>query len=80
MEGSKELAMVVSGRVQNGVVVLDEGVQLPEGQQVQVIASEPSRKGTQSVLDIPTVSVGEILVSDIKGDDLLGEMLEDKGR
>ena len=72
--------MVVSGRVQNGVVVLDEGVQLPEGQQVQVIASEPSRKGTHSVLDIPTVSVGEILVSDIKGDDLLGEMLEDKGR
>lgn len=70
--------MVVAGRVQNGVVVLENGVKLEEGQEVKVIASEPSKQGKHSVLDIPTFSVGEILVSDIKGDDLLGEMLEDR--
>ena len=32
--------MVVRGHVQNGVIVLDEGVRLPEGQQVTVIASD----------------------------------------
>jgi hypothetical protein len=70
--------MVIPGRVRNGVVVLEGDVKLPEGQQVTVIPSEPTKRGTHSVLDIPTVSVGEILVADIKGDDMLGEMLEDK--
>ena len=32
--------MVVRGHVQNGVIVLDEGVQLPEGHQVTVVASD----------------------------------------
>lgn len=30
--------MVAKGRVKNGVVVLDEGVHLPEGQEVTVLA------------------------------------------
>ena len=32
--------MVVRGHVQNGVIVLDEGVRLPEGQAVTVVASD----------------------------------------
>lgn len=70
--------MVIAGKVQNGIIVLEGDVKLPEGQEVTVIPSEPVKRGTHSVLDIPTVSVGEILVADIKGDDILGEMLEDK--
>lgn len=70
--------MVVAGRVRNGVVVLEDGVKLEEGQEVKVIAAGPSERGKHSIFDIPTFSVGKILVSDIKGDDLLGEMLEDR--
>jgi len=33
--------MVAKGRVQNGVVVLSEGVHLPEGQEVTVLAPLP---------------------------------------
>jgi hypothetical protein len=33
--------MIVRGHVQNGVVILDEGVQLPEGQKVSVTVVEP---------------------------------------
>ncbi len=32
--------MVAKGRVKNGVVVLGEGVQLPEGQEVTVLAPD----------------------------------------
>jgi hypothetical protein len=32
--------MVARGRVQNGVVVLDNGVRLPEGQEVTVLTPE----------------------------------------
>ncbi len=66
--------MVIRGHVQNGVVVLDEGVQLPEGQEVTV--SVAAKQGTHSVLDIPPVSVGAILRPLTSDDDLLGEMLE----
>ncbi len=34
--------MVVRGRVQHGVVVLADGVRLPEGQEVTVLASPPA--------------------------------------
>jgi hypothetical protein len=30
--------MVARGRVQNGVVILNDGVRLPEGQEVMVLA------------------------------------------
>ena len=74
--------MVIRGRVQNGVVVLDESVRLPEGLEVTVVvppdkAPALSRgQGPHSVLDIPTVSVGAILRPFTRDDDLLEEMLE----
>ena len=75
--------MVARGRVQNGVVVLDDGVRLPEGEEVTVLArhtaiAAPATKGTppHSLLDVPPVSLGPVLRTLTAGDDLLGEMLE----
>jgi hypothetical protein len=69
--------------VQNGVGVLDNGVRLPEGQAVIVLASDtvpasPRMESSRphSVLDVPTVSVGAVLRPLTADDDLLGEMLE----
>ena len=74
--------MVARGRVQNGVVVLENGVRLPDGQEVTVLApgaalGAPS-EGSQphSILDILPVSVGAVLRPLTTDDDLLGEMLE----
>ena len=60
--------MVARGRVHNGVVVLDKGVCLPEGQEVTVLTPEtvPTNARLEgscphSVLDIPTVRVGAVL-------------------
>ena len=75
--------MILRGRVQDGVVVLADGVRLPEGQEVTVLAHAtvppaPRIEGSQSrsVLDIATVSVGSVLRPLTSDDDLLGEMLE----
>ena len=71
--------MVARGRVQDGVVVLENGVRLPEGQEVTVLAHAAARaEGSQShsVLDIATVSLGSVLRPLASDDDLLGEMLE----
>jgi hypothetical protein len=74
--------MVARGRVQNGVVVLYDGVLLPEGQEVTVLAggtaaAAPPRQGSpHSVLDIPAVSLGSMLNCPTSSDDLLDEMLE----
>jgi hypothetical protein len=69
--------MVVDGQVANGVVVLDGGIQLPEGQKVTVhTVPPPPKTGGQSVLDIPPVSIGAILRPLTSDDDLLEEMLE----
>jgi hypothetical protein len=68
--------MVARGRVQNGVVVLADGVRLPEGQEVTVLVSSPPGAKTHGILDIPTVSVGSVLRPLTADDDLLGEMLE----
>ena len=75
--------MVAHGRVKNGVVILDGGVRLPEGQHVavQTIAAPPGGPPTDlakphSILDIPPVSVGAVLRPLTSDDDLLGEMLE----
>jgi hypothetical protein len=63
--------------------VLDNGVRLPEGQEVTVLVPDavpasPRMEGARphSVLDIPTVSVGAVLRPLTSDDDLLGEMLE----
>ena len=74
--------MVARGRVQNGVVVLDDGVRLPEGEEVTVLArhaaTTPATKGTppHSLLEVQPVSLGPVLRTLTAGDDLLGEMLE----
>jgi hypothetical protein len=71
--------MVARGRVQNGVVVLEDNVRLPEGQEVTVLAPEsPPIVGSQShsVLDVATVSLGPVRQPLTADDDLLGEMLE----
>ena len=68
--------MVAKGRVQNGVVVLAEGIRLSEGQDVTVYVSPPAGSNTHSILDIPTASVGSILHPFAPDDDLLEEMLE----
>jgi hypothetical protein len=75
--------MVAHGRVQDGVIVLDNGVSLPEGQEVTVLAPGPMSAGLQaegsrphSVLDIPPVRLGAVLRPLTADDDLLDEMLE----
>lgn len=69
--------MVARGRVQNGVVVPDEGVHLPEGQEVTVLTMPPIQGSRpHSLLDIPPVSLGRALSPLVADDDLFGEMLE----
>jgi hypothetical protein len=72
--------MVVKGCVRNSVVVLDNGVRLPEGQEVTVLVpgtvSAVSRP--HSVLDIPTISAGAVLRPLTPDDDVLGEMLDNR--
>jgi hypothetical protein len=73
--------VVARGHVRNGVVVLDDGIHLPEGQEVTVIAprtaeSTPSLESSHSLLNIPPVSLGPVLCPLGADDDLLGEMLE----
>ena len=68
--------MVARGRVQNGVVVLADGIRLPEGQEVTVLVPLPPGVPTHSVLDIPPASVGSVLLPLGADEDLLGEMLE----
>ena len=74
--------MIARGRVQNGVVVLEEEVHFPEGQEVTVLVPPtapalPSLPGPQhSILDIPVVGLGTVLRPLSPDDDLLGEMLD----
>jgi hypothetical protein len=70
--------MVARGRVRNGVVVLDDGVRLLEGQEVMVLtpATPLQDAQPQGVLDIACVSVGAVLRPFMADDDLLGDMLE----
>jgi hypothetical protein len=70
--------MVARGHVKNGVVVLDDGVRLPEGQLVSVLALPAADSKAHSILDIPPVSVGAVLHPFSADDDLLGDMLEDR--
>jgi hypothetical protein len=74
--------MVVRGRVRNGVVVLDGGVRLDEGQEVTVLvpglgqAIATADSHATSLLDIPPVSLGPVVRSLTADDDLLSEMLQ----
>ena len=62
--------------MQNGVVVLDDGVRLPEGQEVSVLVRLAANEKTHGVMDIPPVSIGAVLHPLTSEDDLLAEMLE----
>ena len=73
--------MIAQGHVHNGVIVLDDDIHLPEGQEVTVLASvelarDARPKRSHSVADIPSVSLGAVLRPLGPDDDLLGEMLE----
>jgi hypothetical protein len=68
--------MVAKGRVQNGVVVLEEGIRLPEGQEVTVLAHPMAGAAVHGILEIPPVSLGSLRRPLTADDDLLGEMLE----
>ena len=68
--------MVARGRVQNGVVVLADGVRLPEGQEVTVLAPLAAGSQAHGILDIRPVSLGSVVRPLTADDDLLGEMLE----
>lgn len=72
--------MVVRGRVRNAIVVLDEGVRLPEGLEVTVLAPNIDagilEAQRHSILAIPPVSLGQLLRPLTADDDLLGEILE----
>ncbi len=68
--------MVARGRVQNGVVVLADGIRLPEGQEVTILAPPLAGSKAHSILDIPPVSLGSAVRPLTAEDDLLGEMLE----
>jgi hypothetical protein len=71
-----EKAMTIRGWIENGAVVLPEGVRLPEGQTVTIQVPDPPAPKTHSVLDIPSYSMGAILIPFSDDDDFLGEMLE----
>ena len=68
--------MVARGRVQNGVVVLADGVRLPEGQDVTVLTPPLPGSNAHGILDIPPVSLGSVVRPRTLDDDLLAEMLE----
>jgi hypothetical protein len=68
--------MIARGRVHNGVVVLEGGVRLPEGQEVTVLAPAPAAPAGHSILDIQPVNLGSVVGPGTADDDLLGEMLE----
>lgn len=68
--------MVARGVVHGGVVVLQDGQSLPEGQEVTVFTLPESKVAGHSILDIPPISLGKALVPLTADDDLLGEMLE----
>jgi hypothetical protein len=70
--------MVISGQVKNGIIVLNNGAQSPEGQEVTVLvpAFSPAVQQSHSILDIAPVSLGALLRPLTTEDDLLSEMLE----
>jgi hypothetical protein len=75
--------MTIRGRVKNGVVILDDGARIPEGEEVTIltpdrpsVSSPGEGSRPHSVLDISPISLGPVLRMLTPDDDLLGEMLE----
>jgi hypothetical protein len=57
-------------------VVLADGVRLPEGQEVTILAPSKAGPKAHGILDILPVSLGAVLRPLTGDDDLLAEMLE----
>jgi len=69
--------MTLKGRIQGGVVMLEEGTSLPEGIEVRIEPPEQGEgRGGHSLFDIEAVSVGAVLKALGPDDDLLEEMLD----
>jgi hypothetical protein len=67
--------MVARGHVHNGVVVLDGGIRLPEGQAVTVLveATATAKPKPHSLRDIRPVSLGAMICPHDSDEGLLGE-------
>jgi hypothetical protein len=63
--------LVVRGRVEKGVVVLENGIHLPEGQEVTVMISPEEGTKSHGILDIPPVHLGAVLLPLSSDDDML---------
>lgn len=75
--------MTTRGHVINGIVAPEDGVRLGEGVEVTFIAPDPSPTPAEgqtrhSVLDIPTVSRGNIWQPSGSNDGLLVSMIENR--
>lgn len=84
-------AMNLRGRVENGVVVFQDGAALRNGTLVAITPMSSATEGSSvvsaatstgsrghSVLDIPSISLGPVLRPFTGRDDILGEMLENR--
>jgi len=74
------MSHVLEATYDNGVLKLDRPLPLKDREKVRVTV-ESLTAGRHSLLDVPPVSLGGLLVpaitdEDLLGDDLLGEMLE----
>jgi len=69
------MSHVVDATYENGMLKLAHPLPLKDHEKVRVTV-ERAKQPSRSVLDIPSVSVGEVLRPLSSEDDLLGEMLE----
>ncbi len=79
MNGEENTYMVISGRVHNGVVVLEGGLTLPEGMQVTVsYSAAPSAESVQQKrrVRLPLVSSSHPGTLDLTGE-RIAELLDE---
>jgi predicted DNA-binding antitoxin AbrB/MazE fold protein len=69
------MSYVIEATYEDGVLKLDGPLPLKDREKVRVTV-EGLDAGRQSILDIPPVSLGQMLCPLTSDDDLLGEMLE----
>ena len=72
------MSQIVEAIYENGVLKLEQPLLLKNQERVRVTVERLDRGG-DSVLDIPPVSLGQVLRPLSADDDVLGEMLEGRG-
>jgi predicted DNA-binding antitoxin AbrB/MazE fold protein len=72
------MSYVVDATYENGVLKLEQPLPLKEREKVRVTV-ESVAQGRHSVLDIRSISLGEVRCPLTTDDDILGEMLEGRG-